>query len=134
MLLVKDVMTRDPISVPENASIDVAIDLMVEKNFSCVPVVDDYGTLSGVITEFDVLQLLNEGNQTNAKLELCRDYMTAKVRTIREDASLSVAAKIFKVASLRRLLVVDQDRLVGILSRRDVVRSIRDGRLCLAGQ
>jgi len=59
----------------------------------------------------------------------CREIMITEIRTIQQDASLDVAAKIFQAASLRRLLVLDNKRLVGILSRRDVVRSIRDGRL-----
>ncbi len=132
MLLVKDVMTRDPFSVPANASIDVAIDLIVERNISCVAVVDDFGHLAGVITEFDVLQLFGRDPAEQAKTQICGQFMTAEVRTIQQDASLAVAANIFKMASLRRLLVLDQEKLVGVLSRRDVVRSIRDGRLCLA--
>lgn len=132
MLLVKDVMTGNPISVPEKASIDVAIELMVERNISCVPVVNDFGALVGLITEYDVLQLFGEGGTSSGATQICRDFMTPKVRTIRQDASLAVAAKIFKVASLRRLLVVEGEKLVGVLSRRDVVKSIRDGRVTLA--
>jgi CBS domain-containing protein len=131
MLLVKDVMTRDPISIPQNASIDAAIDLIVERNISCVSIVDDYGNLVGVITEYDILKLFDDGYGDKPKTQICRDFMTPKVRTIQQEACLSVAANIFRMASLRRLMVLDQDKLVGVLSRRDVVRSIRDGRLCL---
>lgn len=132
MLLVKDVMTSDPVSVPQSASIDAAIDLIVERNISCVSIVDDYGSLVGVITEYDVLKLFDDGDGAKPKTQICRDFMTSRVRTIQQDACLSVAANIFRMASLRRLMVLDQDRLVGVLSRRDVVRSIRDGRLSLA--
>lgn len=130
MTLVKDVMTRSPISVRQDNSIDVAIDTMVEKNISGVPVVDDTGQLVGLITEFDVLQLYERpGSASENRYSTCRDFMTKEIRTIQQNASLEVAANIFRAASLRRLLVLDGNKFVGILSRRDVVRCIRDGRL-----
>jgi len=130
MVLVQDMMTREPISVPQDVSIDVAIDQMVEKNISGVPIVDEAGSLVGLITEYDVLQFCGKQNDEQANGYLtCREVMVTDIRTIQQDASLDVAAKIFQAASLRRLLVLEQKRLVGILSRRDVVRSIRDGRL-----
>ena len=133
MVLVQDVMTRDTISVPQDASIDVAIDLMVENNISGVPVVDEEHSLVGLITEYDVLQLYGKYHGEHAtRFYSCRKFMTTEIHTIREEASLDVAAKIFQSASLRRLLVLSGKKLVGILSRRDVVRSIRDGRLSLA--
>ena len=122
-------MTSDPISVPQTASIDVAIDLMVEKNISGVPVVDQAGALVGLITEHDVLNLYETNTSDSSRFQSCQDLMITDVRTIGQEASLDVAAKIFHAATLRRLLVVDGQELVGILSRRDVVRCIRDSRL-----
>lgn len=134
MILVQEVMTQNPISVPQDASIDVAIDLMVEQNISGLPVVDEDNLPVGLITEYDVLQLYGKYHgDCPTRYLTCRDTMTTDIRTIRQDASLEVAAKIFQAASLRRLLVLSGKQLVGILSRRDVVRSIRDGRLSPAG-
>jgi len=133
MVLVQEVMTRDPISVQQDVSIDVAIDLMVEKNISGVPIVDEANRLVGLITEYDVLQFYGKGHDDQATCyRACREVMVTEIRTIQQDASLEVAAKIFQAASLRRLLVLDGQKFVGILSRRDVVRSIRDGRLSVA--
>jgi CBS domain-containing protein len=132
MLLVADVMSQVPISVPAHASIDVAIDLMVENNISGLPVVDEDGNLVGLITEFDVLDLYGSTHGQAATAESCAEFMTSKIRTIQKSASLAVAAQVFQNARFRRLLVLDSEKLVGILSRRDVVRSIRDGRLVLA--
>jgi len=130
MVLVQDVMTRDPISVPQSASIDVAIDLIVERNISGVPVVDESNQLVGLITEYDVLQLYGKYHgDYETHYHTCQEFMTTNVHTIRQDATLEVAANIFQAASLRRLLVIEGKQLVGILSRRDVVRTIRDGRL-----
>lgn len=130
MILVQEVMTRNPISVPQTASIDVAIDLIVERNISGVPVVDESNQLVGLITEYDVLQLYGKYHgDYETRYHTCQEFMTTKVHTIRQDATLEVAANIFQAASLRRLIVIEGKQLVGILSRRDVVRTIRDGRL-----
>ncbi len=129
MSLIKDVMTQSPLSVPDTAAIDVAIDLMVERDISGVPVVDEEGKLAGLITEHDVLCLFESNAGDSARFQSCRDLMVSDVRTIDQNASLEVAAKIFHAATLRRLLVVDGDELVGILSRRDVVKTIRDSRM-----
>jgi CBS domain-containing protein len=131
MTTVKDVMTRSVVSVPCRAVIDVAIDLMVSQNISGVPVVDLEGRLAGIISEYDVLRLCGQREAEYQPFEPCERYMTADVRTIQQDASLDAAAKIFQAASLRRLLVLDGDKLVGILSRRDVVRCIREQRSAL---
>ena len=128
MTLVAEVMTPNPVSVPQTAAIDVAIDLIVEKNISGVPVVDDHGNLVGLITEHDVLQLYEDQHHEETRFHSCRDLMITDVRTIQQDASLEVAASIFHAATLRRLIVVDGNRLTGILSRRDVVKRIRDNR------
>ena len=125
MTLISAVMTKNPLSVPDSAAVDVAIDIMVEQDISGVPVVDDEGLLVGLITEHDVLCLYEAGGG-NESGEIVR---RGKVRTIDQNASLEAAAKIFQMATLRRLLVVDGDEFVGILSRRDVVRNIRDSRM-----
>ena len=128
MTLVKDAMTPSVLSVPAETAIDVAINLMVEKNISSLPMVNEGERLVGIVSEYDVLELLGQSESEYQPFEPCAKYMTTKLKTISQDASLAVAANIFHAASLRRLLVVDGERLVGILSRRDVVRHIRDGR------
>ncbi len=128
-VLVQEVMTRNPISVSQEVSIEVAIDLMVEKNISGVPIVDEGGSLVGLITEYDVLKFYGKSQDQALVYRTCREVMITEIRTISQDASLDVAARIFQAASLRRLLVLDGNRFVGILSRRDVVRSIRDSHL-----
>lgn len=126
---VRDAMTVSVVTVPPHALIDVAIDLMVEKNISSLPVVDVHQRLVGIISEYDVLELLGESVSDDLPFERCEKYMTTELKTISQDASLETAAKIFQAASLRRLLVVDGERLAGVLSRRDIVRRVRDERL-----
>lgn len=131
MTLVKDVMTVDPISIPQDALVDAAIEVMLTRNVSGLPVVDDAGRLVGLITEYDVLALFDQSDTDAKRLEPCSTYMKRDVRTIGEHATIDVACHIFRSVSIRRLLVVSGDRLVGVLSRRDVVRTIRDRRMAL---
>jgi len=130
-LLVKDVMSRNIITVPFYASVDVAVDLMLNNNVSGVPVVDDQGGLKGLITEYDVLELHWTCTKSTS-FKSCEEFMTKEVKTVQESATLEVAARIFHAASLRRLLVLEGRELVGLLSRRDVLRSIRDKRIQFA--
>lgn len=132
-MLVKDAMTTDVISIHFNAVVDAAIDRMLEKNVSGLPVVDSDGRLVGVISEYDVLQLYGQSSRDSQRFAPCTRFMKTDVRTIQQDASLETAARIFQAVSLRRLMVLDGEKLVGVLSRRDVVRCIRDQRLHPAG-
>lgn len=128
MQCVKDIMTRSPVTIPVDATIDAAIDVMVTRGISGLPVVDKYGRLVGIITEYDVLHLYNRAGGRDDLYEPCEGFMTRSIRTISQDASLDVAASIFHAAAIRRLMVVDGERLTGILSRRDVLRCIREQR------
>ena len=128
MAVVSDVMTTALITVPHDAEVDVAIELMVTKKVSAVAVVDTQGTLLGVISEYDVLQLLGQADNPGARLEPCAKYMTSPAKSISPHASLDVVANVFRAAATRRLFVVDNEKLIGIISRRDILRYIRDHR------
>jgi len=128
MAVVSDVMTSAVVTVPHDAEVDVAIELMVTRKVSAVAVVDSQGTLLGVISEYDVLQLLGQADQPAARLEPCAKYMTSPVKSISPHASLDVVANVFRAASTRRLFVVEDEKLIGVISRRDILRYIRDHR------
>jgi len=127
MQLAKDIMTRDVVCVPSTAIVDVAIDMMLNHNVSGVPVVDDSQRLVGVITEFDVLKLFGR-NDRSALYADCDSFMTRNVKSIQAEASVEVAARIFQASPIRRLLVVSGETLVGVLSRRDILRCIHEQR------
>lgn len=129
--LVKDVMTRNIVSVPHYVVVDVAIELMIDKNVSGVPVVDDDQRLLGVITEYDVLRLYGVDHSAS-HFAHCGEFMTHEVKSVQEDASVEVAANIFRASAIRRLLVLSGEKLVGILSRRDILRCIHEQRTAAA--
>lgn len=127
-LIVRDVMTTPVISVPYNVAVDVALDMLLKHGLSGLPMVDEHDRLVGLITEYDLLELYADDSHEN-EIQPCYRFMTTKLCTVQAAASLDTARGIFRAAKIRRLPVVDDDRLVGILSRRDILRVIRDHRL-----
>ncbi len=144
---VKDVMTREVISLrPETPLADV-MDLLINKLLKAAPVVDAQGKPVGIISDGDLLERgsvpfrlalagqLDEATIAAQLAELRRgsqtaaDVMTRDVITVGEDMALAHAVPIMVGRNLKRLLVVDSaGRLTGILSRVDVLRTVAEGK------
>jgi CBS domain-containing protein len=121
-----DVMTKNVISISPTALVEQAIDVMLERQVSGLPVIDRDGQLVGVITEYDALRLMLE-NQRWCVAPVAH-YMSTEIVSVPEDASLDTVAQIFRSTGVRRLPVVREGRMVGIISRRDLMRVIRQQR------
>jgi CBS domain-containing protein len=139
---VESVMSRDVVSVVPTASIEEAAELMVEHGISGLPVVDETGALVGILSEGDLIMRQRPRTELRwwevffADAErLARDYqkmtgttvvevMTRSVVCVRPDASIEAAAALLHEHNIRRLPVVANGRLVGIVSRADLVRAI----------
>ena len=117
-----ELMTRPVISARENASArDVALQLMAGL-FSGMPVTDDEGKVVGIVTELDLLKAVMDGKElvrTTAK-----DIMTSDVATAREDATVEEFIRIMEEFHIIRLPIVKDGKLVGIVSRSDILRSL----------
>lgn len=118
MVCAKDLMTTQVISVEPDDPIRKAIDLMLTHRVSGLPVVDDSGQLLGILSEFDVLELVWEGDPGTAEVY---HYMSRNVHTIDENADLDTVAERFRTLGVRRLPVVSGEQLVGIISRHDLL-------------
>ena len=121
MFPVKDIMSQDVITVSRDTGIYDAIGTMVDSNITGLPVVDADGTLVGILTEKDVLRLLCNVEDHAGTVE---DFMTRKVVTFNEDETLVEIADCFMRHSFRRVPIVRDGRIVGVISRRDIVRFI----------
>ena len=125
MFKVKDVMTRQYISVRPEDYVDQAVGLMLEHQISGLPVIDDGGALHGVITEFDIIDMVYELDIQQSRVE---QYMTREVQTFDPDDSLDEAACRFCHHTVRRFPVVSEGKVVGVMARRDLIRFVRDAR------
>lgn len=107
---------------------------MIRHSISGLPVLEDGDRLVGMISEFDLLILLNEEPEDYSPISMVVDFMTTEVKVVGEDTPLSDVVDIFRMTAVRRLPVVQGDRLVGILSRRDLIRVIEKMRQAAASQ
>lgn len=113
---VASVMTRCPISVPVGASFATVAAVLTHHRISAVPVLDQRGRPVGVVSEGDLLGGPRAGLTA-------RDLMTSPVRTVDVDATVPAAARLLADAGVRRLFVTEHDRLVGVVSRRDLLKT-----------
>lgn len=116
----REVMSRNVVVVhADDPAIDAAL-LLVQRGISGIPVVGDDMILVGIITEKDVLKLLIEVDPDKR----VRDYMTKVVKSFDESKSvLDICAYLF-LNDIKRVPIVKDGKLVGVVSRRDVIREI----------
>jgi CBS domain-containing protein len=143
---VADIMTADPIVVTPETPLNEAIKILAEKRISGLPVVNATGKLVGVISETDLMwqetgvtpapyfMLLDSviylENPAKHERELHKalgqtvgEVMTDKnLVTIAPDRPIREAAQIMHEHKVRRLPVIDQDQITGILTRGDIIR------------
>jgi len=125
-ILVSDIMCRNLILFSPDQSIHDVMELFIKHRISGGPVVDTAGNLVGVISEADCMKEISESRYFNMPIldKTVNHFMTSPVDTI--DASLSIfeAASMFSKSSRRRYPVLDKNRLVGQLSRKDIVIAV----------
>lgn len=124
--LVKDYMTIQSqlISFQPDTDIFFVIKTLIRKSISGAPVVDSQGALIGVITEKDCLRVLMEAAMHEMPGGTVEKYMSSDLTTIGPDNNIIEAVGMFQKKPFRRFPVVDENRLVGVLSRRDVLRAV----------
>jgi CBS domain-containing protein len=119
MYQVKDAMSTQVFSVKPETTVEDAIQTLLKHNISGAPVIDNRGMLCGIITQFQMLEVLYDPNFKNARIEEC---MTRNVLTVEEEALLGTATNLFVAHRIHRLPVVRGDKVVGIISRSDLLR------------
>ncbi|XAS75692.1 CBS domain-containing protein [Dermatophilaceae bacterium Sec6.4] len=132
-MLVREVMTRSVFSLPADATINDAIRLLTTERISCVPVVDGDGRVMGVVSESDLLQAPLEPDPRAHMRPVTAppprpsrvdEVMTASPFTTREQADVAQVAKVLAERGWKSLPVVRENRLVGIISRSDIIRTL----------
>ena len=122
---VQDVMdTKVPTLSPSTPVLD-AIDFMLKNRVTGAPVVDADGTLLGILTEKDCLQLVARSAEPENVRDLVGDLMTTELVTIPPTMDIYYTAGLFLKKSFRRFPVVEEGRLVGAVTRFDILRAIR---------
>lgn len=137
---VEDFMTRGVITITSDTTLLAAAKLMLEHRVGGLPVVDAAGRMIGVFSESDLLReegqegspwldiMVGQDEKPGAALQLGTrkvvDIMTRQLTTIAPSASIAEACRLLHDHRLRRLPVVDGDKLVGMIARADLVRAV----------
>ena len=141
---VSDVMTPGVLSVPPDASVVTAARLMLQKRISGIPVIDDRGNLLGIVTEGDFLRraetgtgrrrprwvefLMGPGRLADEYVRLSgrkvSDVMTHEVRTLPPDAPLEQVVRLMERHNIKRVPVVDNGKVVGIVTRANLLHAM----------
>ncbi len=145
-ILVRDAMTKNAITVRRDADLHAAATILSENRISGMPVVDENSRVIGVISEADILMLTGMKREHTFK-DILRNILGEPVPvhstkgnkvenvmsfppvTSKADDTIADVAKILDERRIKRLPVVDDDgKLLGIISRADIVRMIGRGR------
>ena len=144
VMKVRDVMTPHVVSVTPDESVFVAAGLMLQKKISGLPVVDGLGNLVGVVTEGNFLRraetgakrerpkwvefFIGPGRLANEYVHFSgrkvRDVMTYNVWTVTLDASLAEVVHLMERHNIKRIPVVEANKIVGIVTRANLLHAM----------
>ncbi len=120
---VREIMSPKVLSVRENARIQDVASLIVEKKCGGIPIVDSGGVIRGIVTERDILKVMN----TNDDYHTVRDVMTPSPYVTSPDKTVTSVAKEMIAHKFRRLPVVSEDVLFGIITAMDIMKYVGNG-------
>jgi CBS domain-containing protein len=144
-MVARDVMTADVVTVNAETAVPEIAALLLKHRISAVPVVDTKGGILGIVSEGDLMHrpeagtdrrhrswwLTFFGDQEYLSREFVKthgvraaDVMTREVVTVTDDTPLHAIARVLEERRIKRVPVVREERLVGIVSRADLLRAV----------
>jgi len=122
MLEAKDIMTRNVVCIKKDIPVVDAIRLMAKNNITGIPVVEDDMTLVGILSEQDVLRLFH--TYEDEKDRTVNDFMTQPAVHFEEDELLLDVCYCLRDNNIRRVPVTSNGKVVGVISRSDILQCI----------
>lgn len=125
-MIASDIMTRRVYTTSPQTSVQEVAQLLHRERISGVPVIDDKsGQLIGIVTEADIIRHIDRDDLKVA------DIMSCQLITVAEDTSVSEIAALLAERRIKRVPVVQAGRVVGIVSRADIVQAVALGHLVI---
>jgi CBS domain-containing protein len=138
-----DIMTREVVAVPPDISVAQLAAILIERRISAVPVIDR-GRLVGIVTENDLLRRIELGTQRTrprwlhfltsddtllaeylkSRGQTAGDVMTSEVVTVGQDTPIADIADILESRHIKRVPVLDGEKVVGIISRANLIQAL----------
>jgi CBS domain-containing protein len=129
---VNEIMSSPVVTVGPDTPIKEVAGTLVSRNISAVPVVDRHGEIIGIVSEADLvpmetvpdprLQVSREPGPARSMPWVARNVMTEDVVCLPEDADIATAAKVMLERGVKRVPIVTEGQIVGIVSRRDLLK------------
>lgn len=119
-VFVRDIMSRPPITARDSDTAMTVAKLMAKHDVGCVIVVDRAGKPAGIITERDIVQRVASKNLTPSEVKVT-DAMSKPIIGIPPNTPVNEAAKQMNQSKIRRLAIIDDGKLVGILTMKDIL-------------
>lgn len=122
-LKVRDWMVQEVVTLSPSTPMKDAFHILTDREISGAPVLDDRNEVVGILSQTDCLRfILKEGASSHRRVS---EYMADIIWTIHPDSVLEFVATIFLDTKLRRLPVIEDDRLVGQISLTDCMKGLR---------
>ena len=118
MPVIRDIMSKMVISVRPDATLNDAVKILTKHHLSGAPVVSTEGEVVGFISEPNLMDVLFDQESRTRKVS---DYMSSEVQMVHVNDSIATAATMFAMYGFRRLPVIDDGRLIGVVTRRDLL-------------
>jgi CBS domain-containing protein len=125
---IADIMTRDLVTFAPELEINHAVSRLLTHRISGAPVVDNRGGLLGVLTVKDCFKAVLSASYYEGWGGVVSDYMSSPATTIEANLDIVSAAERFLTSPYRRFPVIEGGRLVGVISRFDVLRAFYEQR------
>ena len=122
MLEAKDIMTKNVVCIKKDVPVVDAIRLMVKNNITGIPVVEDDGILTGILSEQDVLRLFH--TYEDEKDRTVKDFMTQPAIHCEQAEPLLDVCYCLRDNNIRRVPVTSKGKVVGVISRSDILKCI----------
>lgn len=130
-MIASDIMTRKVITIHPETSVQEAAQLLDQYRISGLPVIDARDSLIGIITEADIIGKVNRYGLLDQDGLRVADIMSREVITVDEDTPVGDIATLLTERKIKRVPVVRQGRVVGIVSRGDIVHAVAMGHLII---
>jgi CBS domain-containing protein len=121
MLKAKDIMTKEIITIGSEATLLEAIKTLLTNKISGMPVCDSQRRVLGIISEKDILNFIFSGNLETTKV---KEAMSTKVTSFPPDADIDKISLAMGERLIRRVPIIENGKLVGVISRRSILRTV----------
>ena len=125
-ILIRDYMSRNVVKLRPEMEILRAVHELIDMRVSGAPVVDDGDTVVGMLTERDCMKVVLNAAYHQEHGGLVKEFMATDIEVLDPELSIVDAAKNFYEKTYLRYPVVDEGRLIGVISRSDVMRAMGD--------